>query len=307
MDPASLWNDLVALLTEQVNAEFLLRVLKAMLKLAAGIILGIVGSRLLVRLLSTGSLAHRAVLIRRIAFYTIFGLFFAQALKGLGFDLSLLLGAAGILTVALGFASQTSASNIISGLFLLGERPFAIGEVIRIGTLTGEVLSIDLLSAKLRTFDNLYVRVPNETLIKSEIVNLSRFPIRRVDVLVGVAYKEDLDHVTDVLREVAANNPLCLQEPEPLVMFQGYGESSLNLHFSVWAGRERFLDLKTSIHMEIKAAFDEAGIEIPFPHRSLYTGAVTEPLPVRVVLEPETKNARASGETQALRSGAGET
>ncbi|MEM1093813.1 MAG: mechanosensitive ion channel family protein [Bacteroidota bacterium] len=283
MDLASLWSDFLALVTEQVNAEFLLRLLKAVLKLAAGVILGLLGSRVLVRLLSTGSLAHRAVLIRRIAFYTIFGLFFAQALKGLGFDLSLLLGAAGILTVALGFASQTSASNVISGLFLLGERPFAIGDVIRVGPLTGEVLSIDLLSAKLRTFDNLFVRVPNETLIKSEIVNLSRFPIRRVDVMVGVAYKEDVDHVTEVLHAVAASTPLCLQEPEPVVIFQGYGESALNLQFSVWAARENWLTLKTSIHVGIKAAFDEAGIEIPFPHRTLYTGATTEPLPVRVV------------------------
>lgn len=285
MDITTIWSDLLALLREQVNAAFLLSLIKAGLKIGAGLVLGVIASRLLVRIFSTGSLAHRSVLIKRVTFYTIFGLFFAQALTGLGFDLSLLLGAAGILTVALGFASQTSASNLISGLFLLGERPFAIGDIIRIGSTIGEVLSIDLLSAKLRTFDNLFVRVPNETLIKSEIVNLSRFPIRRVDVQVGVAYKEDLNQVMDVLREVAANNPLCLQEPEPLILFQGYGDSSLNFQFSVWATREHFLDLKTSIHIEVKEAFDAHNIEIPFPHRTLYTGAITDPMPVRLVAD----------------------
>lgn len=285
MDLTAIWSDLVTLIREQVNAEFVLLLIKAALKIGAGLVLGVVASRLLVRVFSAGSLAHRATLIKRITFYTVFGLFFAQALTGLGFDLSLLLGAAGILTVAIGFASQTSASNLISGLFLLGERPFAVGEVIRIGSTTGEVLSIDLLSAKLRTFDNLFVRVPNETLIKSEITNLSRFPIRRVDVLVGVAYKEDLNHVMDVLHEVAVNNPLCLQEPEPRIIFQGYGDSSLNFQFSVWAARERFLELRTGIQVEIKEAFDAHNIEIPFPHRTLYTGAVTNPLPIRLVTE----------------------
>ena len=83
--------------------------------------------------------------------------------------------AAGLLTVALGFAAQTSASNLISGLFLLGERPFVVGDVIRLASgITGEVVGIDLLSVKIRTFDNLLVRVPNETLLKSELTNLTR-------------------------------------------------------------------------------------------------------------------------------------
>ena len=119
-------------------------------------------------------------------------MFCVSALRELGFKLSVLLGAAGVLTVAVGFASQTSASNIISGLFLLGERPFSVGDVIRVGSTTGEVLSIDLLSAKLRTFENLFVRIPNETLIKSEVTNLSRLPVRRLDLKIGIAYKEEV-------------------------------------------------------------------------------------------------------------------
>lgn len=259
---------------------------RAVVKIGLGLVLGRLAGNGLAGLFG-GEDAQRAMILRRITFYGIAGLFAASALMELGFDLGVLLGAAGILTVAIGFASQTSASNVISGLFLLGERPFAVGDVIRVNGTTGEVLSVDLLSVKLRTFDNLFVRIPNETMIKSEVTNLRRFPIRRVDLQVGVAYKEDLRTVREVLMDVADRNPLCLEEPSPLIIFQGYGDSSINHQFSVWAKTEHFLELRNSIPLEIKEAFDEHDIEIPFPHRTLYTGSVTEPFPVEMVQQGE--------------------
>jgi len=272
------------LAVEYVTGPQAANLLRAAVKITIGLVLGRVAGNALARTFG-GDDAQRTMILRRLTFYSIAGLFIASALMELGFDLSVLLGAAGILTVALGFASQTSASNVISGLFLLGERPFSVGDVIRVNGTTGEVLSVDLLSVKLRTFDNLFVRIPNETMIKSEVTNLRRFPIRRVDLQVGVAYKEDLRKVRDVLMEVADRNPLCLEEPTPLIIFQGYGESSINHQFSVWAQTDNFLELRNSIPMEIKEAFDEHNIEIPFPHRTLYTGAETDPFPVRVVGE----------------------
>ena len=253
---------------------------RAVVKIIFGLVLGRLAGNALARLFAEED-AQRAMIIRRATFYGIAGLFVASALMELGFDLGVLLGAAGILTVAIGFASQTSASNVISGLFLLGERPFAVGDVIRVNGTTGEVLSVDLLSVKLRTFDNLFVRIPNETMIKSEVTNLPRFPIRRVDLQIGVACKEDLHDVREVLLDVADQNPLCLEEPSPLIIFQGYADSSINHQFSVWAKTENYLELRNSIPVEIKEAFDEHGIEIPFPHRTLYTGSETDPFPVR--------------------------
>lgn len=227
--------------------------------------------------------AQQGLLARRVTYYGLFALVLVSVLGELGFELSVLLGAAGVLSVAIGFASQTSASNLISGLFLMAEKPFVVGDVITVGSTTGEVLSVDLLSVKLRTFDNLYVRIPNETMVKAEITNLTRFPIRRLDVQVGVAYKEDVGKVRDALLRVAEKNPLCLEEPKPLFIFLGFGDSALNLQFSVWALRQNFVDLRNTIHEEIKLAFDQAGIEIPFPHRTLYAGTATDPFPVRVV------------------------
>jgi small-conductance mechanosensitive channel len=228
---------------------------------------------------------HHRMIAKRGSYYLILVLFFISALRHLGFDLSVLLGAAGILSVAIGFASQTSASNLISGLFLVAERPFSVGDVIKAGDILGEVLSIDLLSVKLRTFDNLYVRIPNETLIKSEVTTLTRFPIRRIDIKVGVAYKEDLKKVRQVLEEVAFKNPLCLEEPKPLYIFLGFGDSSLDLQFSVWGKSENFLVLMNSMKEEIKEAFDNQGIEIPFPQRTLHITGDKEQLPPEALRE----------------------
>lgn len=200
-----------------------------------------------------------------------------------GFKLSHLLGAAGIIGIGVGFASQTSASNIISGFFLMAEKPFEVDDIITVQGTTGVVLSIDMLSVKLRTFDNKYIRIPNETLIKSEMTNITRFPVRRVDVPVGVAYKEDIGRVRKILLDVAQKNPLCLIDPQPLVIFNGFGSSSLDMTLLAWVAKADWLNLKNSIYEEIKVRFDEEGIEIPFPHVSLYAGSVTEPMPVRMV------------------------
>ena len=224
---------------------------------------------------------HQTTILRRVVFYVILGLVVASALHQLGFRLGVLLGAAGILTVAIGFASQTSASNLISGLFLIAERPFQIGDFVQIGDTVGEILAIDLLSVKLRTRDNLFVRVPNETLVKTQVTNFSRFPIRRFDMKVSVAYKEDLDQVKKTLEAVSDANPLSLEEPKPQLFFLAFGDSGIELQYSVWTVRENFMELRNGLPMEVKKAFDVAGIEIPFPHVSLYAGSATEPFPVR--------------------------
>lgn len=263
--------------------ERVFQVVRALILLAAGLVLSRLASSGVGRLTVKRLDKHQQMLLRRAVFYGLLIVFLLSALHQLGFNLSVLLGAAGIVSVAIGFASQTSASNLISGLFLVGERPFSVGDVIKVGNTAGEVLAIDLLSVKLRTFDNLFVRIPNESLIKSEVTTLTRFPIRRFDLMLGVAYKENLINVQQVLMQVADANPMCLTDPEPMMIFQGFGESSQDLQFSVWTKRENFAKLKNSLAHEIKQAFDAECIEIPFPHRSLYTGEMTKPMPVRVV------------------------
>ncbi|MDH5230303.1 MAG: mechanosensitive ion channel [Gammaproteobacteria bacterium] len=262
---SGLWNDFI----NYLSSDQFWSILRALVLLIIGFFIAKIISTTISRSSKKWD-AHRSMLIRRGINYLIIVLFGISALKELGFNLNVLLGAAGILSVAIGFASQTSMSNLISGLFLVTERPFSAGDIIRVGTTTGEVLSIDPLSVKLRTFDNLFVRIPNEVLIKSEVTTLTRFPIRRIDIQLGVSYQEDLKKVRQSLEQVAAHNPLCLEEPKPQYMFQNFADSSMNIQFSVWTKRENFLDLKNNIYQEIKAEFDAQNIRIPFPQRTVH-------------------------------------
>ncbi len=209
-------------------------------------------------------------------------------LNEMGFNLTAIIGAAGIAGVAIGFAAQTSLSNLISGIFLIAEKPFQIGDFVQVGDTLGLVHSIDLMSVKLRTSDNRYVRLPNASLINNKLTNITRFPIRRLDIDIGVAYKENLKQVIAVLKDIADRNPFCLDEPEPLILFKGFGESSLEFMLGVWFEKTDMLKLKNSILLEIKRRFDEEGIEIPFPHLSLYAGSASDPFPVRIVENRET-------------------
>jgi small-conductance mechanosensitive channel len=209
--------------------------------------------------------AQAEMITRRLVFYAVLGLAVAMSLDTMGVELGVLLGAAGILTVALGFAAQTSASNLISGVFLLGERPFSVGETIEVGGTTGEVLAVDLLSVKLRTFDNLYVRVPNETLIKSQITNLSRNPIRRIDMELRVAYSEDLDRLRALLFSLAAADPDILEEPEPKVWVDRLGESAIHIRFLVWAAnRTGFFDVRSRLLEAVARALQQHHVAIGY-------------------------------------------
>lgn len=270
-------------LTEIASAPTAFEWMAAVVILVIGLVLSRVLSQLAYRAVIAPMGAHTAATLRRVILYLLIALTLMVALRELGFSLSVLLGAAGILSIALGFASQTSASNLVSGVFLVAEKAFVVGDTIKVGGTTGEVLSIDLLSVKLRTFDNLYVRVPNETLIKSEITNITRFQIRRYDLQIGVAYKEDISRVHELLVAIADEFDVCLDQPRPLLIFQGFGESSIDLQFSVWASRENFLELRNQMPALVKEAFDKEGIEIPFPHRTIYTGSLTEAFPITSV------------------------
>jgi small-conductance mechanosensitive channel len=215
----------------------MLGLVRAVLILVVGLVVARLASRAAARGLRRRVSAQEAVLVRRLFFYVLVVLVVTSALHQLGFRLGVLLGAAGVLSVAVGFASQTSVSNIISGFFLIAERSFVVGDRLDVNGRVGFVISIDLLSVKLRTFDNLMVRVPNAEMINTTVVNLTRFPIRRVDLQIGVAYKEDTERVRKILFDVADRNPLCLEEPPPLFIYKGYGDSALELQFSVWAKR----------------------------------------------------------------------
>jgi len=201
----------------------------------------------------------------------------------LGIRLTAIFGAAGIAAIAIGFAAQNSLSNIISGLFLLWEKPFKIGDLVKTEGQMGIIYSMDLLSVNLRTFDNLLIRIPNEKIMKATFVNITRFPIRRLDLKINIAYKDDVEQTFEVLKDIARRNPYCLDEPEPILIFQGFMDSAQEILFGVWFEKSDYVVLRNSILKEVKRRFDEEGIEIPFPHRTVYTGSASKPFPLEMV------------------------
>lgn len=237
--------------------------------IALGIILTLYFRRLIGNWLEKHVSAHHSQLLRRIIFYIGVILSTIIPLKYSGIDVNGLLNIAGvaaaILTTAVAFASQTTISNFLSGVFLLAEKPFEVGDYVTINDTLGEVLSIDLLSVKIRTKDNILVRIPNEQLLKSQFKNTTRFPIRRCDVKLRVSFTEDLQKLKKILMEVAKQNSLCLVSPPPDLSFIEFGESTILLQFSVWAKQPAFSSLQTNIQMEIQAALYTHDIKLPSP------------------------------------------
>jgi len=156
-------------------SEIALTILRAAIYVVTGYIIARLTSSAVLRFFKKRRWLKYDLLLHKIIFYIIFILFFISALRELGFDLKILLGATGLLTIAIGLASQTAASNFISGLFLLGEPFFRIGDTISVNDITGEILAIDIFSVKLKQADNTLARIPNEMLLKTQVINLTHF------------------------------------------------------------------------------------------------------------------------------------
>ncbi|HPX47238.1 MAG TPA: mechanosensitive ion channel family protein, partial [Treponemataceae bacterium] len=182
-----------------------------------------------------------------------------------GVDLSAVLGAAGILGVAAGFAAQTSVSNIISGFFVMTERAFRIGDLLKVDSVSGVVESISLLSIRLRTPDNQLIRIPNETIIKTNLVNMSHFDNRRFDLRVSVSYGTDLRAVRELLLDIAKNNEFALQEPAPILIFDTLAPSAIEIMLGVWGKKENFLALKNSMMIDVTERFRTENVTVPYP------------------------------------------
>jgi small-conductance mechanosensitive channel len=206
---------------------------------------------------------HSGIMLGRIIFYIGIIFIIVTILHELGFNVSALLGAAGVFGFAIGFASQTSISNIISGFFLMLERPFSIGDTVKSGDMIGIVESIDLLSVRVRTFDNKLVRLPNEMVLKNHLINLTYYPVKRIDCVVSVPYSDDTSSAMDMMYGVIENNQLFLTNPAPVVMVNKLAQhdydTEIRLFFTVrvWVAKEQFTSAPAVLMQQLKDAFDK--------------------------------------------------
>ncbi len=187
-----------------------------------------------------------------------------------------LMVAGGIVALAIGFAGQSIIGNLISGLFLMGERPVKIGDLVQIDDNLGFVEDIYIISTSIRTLDGLYVRIPNETVFTSSIINYSSNLVRRLDYMVGIRYSDDADVAIGEIRRVIDEHPLALVNPPPQVFVDDLGDNSVDIIVRAWAPTPEWLKLKSELLQQIKVAIEAVGIEIPFPQRVLWRGENNE-------------------------------
>ncbi len=240
------------------------------------ILLGFIGSWLVKRLMRPlhhkGKLPAQVLRMLQTALVILVWVFVSiQALHAVGVDLISVLGAAGVVGIAVGFASQTTLSNFISGIFLVGERSVSLGDYIRVNGVEGSVEAINLLSVSLRQGDNSLIRIPIEDLIKNPMVNITGDHMRRIDFDLGVDYSSDLKQVRECILRVVQEQPLLVPTPAPVVLFSGFGDSSLNLHIGAWCRTRDYHEARFHFAHALLAAFAKEGINIPFPTRQVLT------------------------------------
>ena len=203
-------------------------------------------------------------IIKKAIDYSAFVTIVLTVFHRLGIDVSGLLGAAGIAGIAIGFAAQTSVSNVISGLFVITERAFKIGDTIEIEDIIGTVQSINLLSVALKTFDSQYVRVPNETIIKANLINYSHFPFRRIKTELSVSYDTDLRRAETILIDTAKKNRFVVADPAPSVLWTAFASSGISCALLAWTSVQDYGTARNSIFIDINERLKAEGIEIPF-------------------------------------------
>jgi len=178
-----------------------------------------------------------------------------------------ILGAAGL---AIGFALQGSLANLASGVMLIIFRPVKVGDYIEGGGLEGIVEEIGIFVTTLITLDNKQVFIPNAKMTSDNIVNYSGKDLRRVDLVFGVAYKENIDKVRIAISEALKNNPKVLQDPQPDILVSKLAESSVDFEVRPWCKSEDYWDVYYSVIEDIKKKFVEQNMEVPFPQRVVY-------------------------------------
>jgi potassium-dependent mechanosensitive channel len=188
------------------------------------------------------------------------------------------------LSVGIGFGLQEIVANFISGLIVLVEQPIRVGDIVTVGEVSGKVTRIQMRATTIRDFDNRELLVPNKEFITKQLLNWSLTDsVTRRLVQVGVAYGTDIDQALALVADVAQKHPLVLADPEPLITFDEFGESSLliSLRYLIEHLDQRLI-VDSELRVEINRRFNEAGIVIAFPQRDIHIGT-KQPLEIRMV------------------------
>ena len=209
-------------------------------------------------------------LILKLVYYLIILIGFVTILPVLGLNPSGLLVAGGITGIVIGFASQSVVSNLISGIFILWEKPIRIGDQVEVSGISGFVEDINVMSTILRTYDGLFVRIPNQTLFTGNITNYTGNVVRRFEYRIGIRYSDDAERAIGIIRRVIDEEPFALKNPSPAVFVDELGDNAVIISVKIWSPVQVWYDVKMRLLAKIKAELERSGIEIPFPQRVVW-------------------------------------
>ena len=219
-----------------------------------------------------------AQLLTVIVRYVVLGFGVVLALGQLGFNITGLLAGLGVAGLALGFAAKDTLANFIAGMTILWDRPFRVGDRVEIDGEFGQVKRITLRSTRIHTNRNIVVIIPNQNVVNNKIINHTMQASTRVDVPFGIAYKEDIDEARRTVLALTEGDERLRARPGPDVVVTEMAESSVNLALRFWLSNPHIeVPVEFEYVERIKKALDGAGIEIPFPHRSLVVERLPEP------------------------------
>lgn len=240
--------------------------------MAVGVIIARVISVVFKRYLAANLPDNTAKNLHKIIYYGIIIVTLLAVVTSQGIDLSGLMVAGGIFGIVIGFATQSVVSNLFSGIFLMFDRPAKTGDLIEIpqSKIYGKLMDITIFSTRIKLFDGSIMRVPNEKVFTSEIRNVSGSEVRRLEVSLGIAYKEDIDNAITVIKKAVSKLPYVLREPKPEVWTEHLADSSVTLRVLTWIPRDEWDNVGPILLKEIKKEIDDAGIEIPFPQRVIH-------------------------------------
>lgn len=191
-------------------------------------------------------------------------------LQQFGVQTASLLAVVGAAGLAIGLAWQGTLSDIAAGIMILIMRPFKIGDAVEVAGTTGVVDEIGLVLTKMHTFDNVAMFMPNSDIWGAKIMNYATNDIRRVDMVFGFGYDDNMDRAMEIAREILDADERVLEDPAPQIAVSELGDSSVNIIVRPWTTKEDYWALKFDVTKRIKERYDEEGLSIPYPQRDVH-------------------------------------
>lgn len=221
--------------------------------------------------------------VLKILYYGILIIVFISVLPLIGLNPSALLVAGGVTGIILGFASQNIVGNLVSGFFLMVERPIKIGDQVQISDVSGYVIDIRIISTLIRTYDGLLIRIPNQQVFTTNITNIVEHPVRRFEHTIRIRYSDDANAAIFLIKDLIDKEPFALLNPSPSVFVNDLGDSSVNITVRIWAPVNEWFGIKTRILWDIKQTLEENGIEIPLPQSIVHIQTDSKKVPEKLV------------------------